>query len=147
MSKRSKKNVEFKNNERNYIDLYEQIKNASKGLYYVSETDAEIKPFVGTIAEGVSKQEILRQTNKPFDTPVEERNFDEIFERLTKIQDWYGEEEAEAATKFSDLRDLLEKNLTDLRVFKIGKIELDVYFVGLDPKGILAGIKTQAVET
>ncbi|HEX8286423.1 MAG TPA: nuclease A inhibitor family protein [Pyrinomonadaceae bacterium] len=147
MSKRSKKIVESEESEKGTESLYEQIKNASKGLYYVSETDAEIKPFVGTMANEVSKSEILRQINKPLETPVEERNFDEIFERLTKIQDWYGEEETETAAKFSVLRDLLKKNLTGLKVFKVGKIELDIYFVGLDAQGILTGIKSQAVET
>lgn len=128
-------------------NLLEQIKNTSEGLYYISETDAEITPFAGSLAESVSKEEILRQTKNAFDTPIEERNFAEIFKRLTKIQDWYGEEETAAAAKFAALKELLEKNLKDLKVFKIGTVELDVYFVGLNAEGVLMGIKTKAVET
>ena len=127
--------------------LPERLKKASEGLYYVSETDAEIIPFVGQKAESVSKEEILRQTNNSFDIPVEERSFADIFERLTKIQDWHGEEEIAAAKKFAALKNLLESNLKDLKVYKIGKIELDIYFVGLNAEKILMGIKTRAVET
>ena len=116
-------------------------------MYYISETDAEILPFMGSAAESVSKEEILRQTKNALDTPVEERGFSEIFKRLTKIQDWYGEEETAAAAKFSALKELLENNLKDLKVFKVGTIELDVYFVGLNKDNILMGIKTKAVET
>ena len=127
--------------------LVEQIKNLCEGLYYISETDAEISSFTGGKANAVTKEEILTQTKISLDTPVEERNFDELFTRLTEIQDWFGDEERQTAQKFADLRDLLKNNLRDLKVFKIGKIELEVYVVGLDAESVLTGIKTKAVET
>lgn len=127
--------------------LKEKIKTACAGLFYISETDAEILPFIGSRAEAVTKEEILSQTKNSSDTPVEERSFDELFARLTKIEDWFGDEEKQTAQKFVDLRELLKNNLRELKVFKIGKIELDVYIVGLDSENNLAGIKTKAVET
>lgn len=129
------------------VYLFEKIGKAVEGLYYISETDAEIFPFSGRKAEEVTKEEILAQTEH-FENPnVEERNFADFFERLIKIQDWFGTEETEIAGKFSELKDLLEQNLRDLKVFKIGSIELDVYVVGLDAENILTGIRTKAVET
>lgn len=128
-------------------DLMEQIKNASKGLYYISETDAEILPFTGSKADSVTKEEVLRQTNRQTDVNVEEREFGEIFARLTKVQDWFGDEEKATAERFSALKDLLEKNLRDLKVFKIGSIDIDIYFVGLDAENNLMGIQTKAIET
>jgi hypothetical protein len=116
-------------------------------LYYISETDAEILPFAGGKAESVTKEEFLKQTQNKSDVPVEERNFDDIFQRLTTISDWFGEEEKRKAEKFAELRDLLVKNLKDLKVFVIGKIQVDIYFVGLDAQGNLTGIQTKAVET
>ncbi|MDQ3748287.1 MAG: nuclease A inhibitor family protein [Acidobacteriota bacterium] len=128
-------------------NLTEQIKIAVRGLYYISETDAEIQPFVGKQAKAVSRQEILSQTNKAADSTIEEKDFARFFARLTEIQDWFGDEEKEIAQKFVQLKELLEKNLRDLKVFKIGKIQLDVYVVGLDAKNNLLGIETKAVET
>lgn len=124
-----------------------QVKKLSEGLYYISEADAEILPFTGGKAEAVTKEEILRQTKSAMDAPVEERNFAEIFARLSRIQDWFGDEEKETAGRFVKLKDFLEKNLKDLKVFKIGSIRLKVYFVGLDAEGRLMGIQTEAVET
>jgi hypothetical protein len=125
----------------------EQIRKAAEGLYYISETDAEIFPFAGTKADAVSKENLLRQTaNKP-DAPVEERDFAAFFTRLTKIEDWFGEEEKQSAAKFTRLKELLESSLKDLKVFKVGRIEIDIYVVGLDSENKLAGIKTKAVET
>lgn len=127
--------------------LFEQIKQISEGLYYISETDAEIKPFAGEKAEAVSKEEILRQTGKEKDTSIEERDFTEFFAYLTEIQDWFGDEEKETAERFGKLKDLLEKNLKDLKVFKVGEIELDIYIVGLNEENRLMGVQTKAVET
>jgi hypothetical protein len=139
----------FEKNEpddkKNY--LVERIRKLSENLYYISETDAEILPFAGKQAKAVTREEILRQTGNSPDAPVEERDFAEVFKRLTKIQDWFGEEETATAERFAVLQKFLEKNLKDLKIFKIGKVELDVYFVGLDERGVLTGIKTKAVET
>lgn len=133
--------------EKPQAGLVKQIKKAAAGLWYMSETDARILPFAGDKAETVTKEVVLAQIGKPADTPVEERDFAELFGRLAAIQDWFGEEEKAAAGKFAALRDLLQKNLKDLKVFKVGRIDLDVYVVGLDGDGNLMGIKTKAVET
>lgn len=129
------------------VELIEQIKKAVTGLYYISETDAEILPFAGEKAESVSREAILSQTENAVNSPVEERNFAGLFTRLTENQDWFGDEEIETAKKFVRLKELLEKNLRDLKVFKIGKINLEVYIVGLDAENNLMGVKTKALET
>lgn len=125
----------------------EKVKELSTGLYYISETDAEILPFEGTKAEAITEEIILSQTKNAPETPVEQRDFAEIFARLTSLQDWFGDEEKVIAEKFSALQKLLEENLKDLKVFKIGTIQIDIYFVGRDVNGNLMGIQTKAVET
>lgn len=127
--------------------LLEPLWNLTEGLFYTSETDAEIVPFVGGNTACLSQQEILRQTQSASDAPAAEVNFTEFFSQLTEIQDWYGDEEKEIAQKFARLKEFLEQNLKDLKVYKIGRIELNVYVVGLDGESNLVGIKTKAVET
>ena len=146
MSKRRKKN-EIKDAKPKIENFAERVKKLSEGLYYISETDAEIFPFIGEKAEAVTKDEIVRQTKAVADTPVEERNFAEIFTRLTKIQDWFGEEEKETAARFERLKNLLEQSLRDLKIFKVGSLQIKIYFVGLDAEDKLMGIQTEAVET
>ncbi len=131
----------------NKDDFKKSLKELLKDLYYISETDAEFSVFIGEKAESVSKEEILRQTNNAPYEKVEERNFTEFFERLTKIQDWFEEKETENARKFGEVKKLLEENLTNLKVFKIGDVQIDIYIVGLDLESRLSGIKTEAVET
>lgn len=147
MAKRRKKKNFFAENNVKENELATEIEKIATGLYYISETDAEILPFSGNKAEIVSVEEILKQTANAADTAVEERDFDEFFGRLTEIKDWFGDEETANAHKFAELKKLLEVNLKDIRVFKIGKINLDIYVVGLDAENKLMGIKTEAVET
>ena len=142
-----KKVSEQQNKQSGENRLKEQIKVATEGLYFMSETDAEIILFFGSHAQSVTKEEILSQTKNSTDAPIEERNFMDFFSRLTEIQDWFGDEEKATAQKFAELKKLLESNLRDLKVFKIGKIQLDVYAVGIDAENNLLGIQTKAVET
>jgi len=142
-----KKSFDIQNTNLTENNLMEQIKTATADLYYTSETDAEILPFAGERAEAVTKEEISSQVKIATDSSVEVKDFVEFFARLTKIQDWFGDEEKETAQKYVRLKELLEKNLRDLKFFKIGKIQIDIYVVGLDAESNLMGIKTKAVET
>jgi len=143
----SKEVSERQNKDSGEDELKKQLKKVSEGLFFISETDAEILPFFGRQAQAVTKEEILKQSENAANTPLEERDFAGFFKRLTEIQDWFGDEEKATAQKFAELRDLLQRNLRDLKVFKIGKIQIDVYVVGLDAENNLLGIKTKAVET
>lgn len=150
MTKRKKKMKiveEAEEKDANENELAEKIKKITDGLYYTSETDAEICSFVGNKVEAITDKEILKANNSPAEMPVEERDFTEFFDNLTKTQDWFGEEEKAVAEKFAELKELLENNLKCLKIYKIGKIQLDIYVVGLDSENNIVGIKTKAVET
>lgn len=130
-------NAEFKNS----------LSESLNGLIYMSETDAAIEPFEGGAADAVTAANLLAQIGAAGDAPVEERGFEEIFARLTRVYEGGGEEQAARAGRFGALKGLMEANLTDLKVFKVGKINVDIYMVGIDGEGNLSGVKTRAVET
>jgi len=143
----SEKVSEQQNKDSGEDEIKNQLKKATENLFFISETDAEITPFFGRQAQAVTKEEILMQSQSMANVLIEEKDFAGFFKRLTEIQDWFGDEEKATAQKFAELKDLLERNLRDLKVFKIGKIQIDVYVVGLDAENNLLGIKTKAVET
>lgn len=147
MKKRKKKMKNPVEANHKKIDLAARIKETADGLFYMSETDAEILPFSGKKAETISSAELLNQIEGKKDSHIEEKDFTEFFARLTEIQDWFGDEERAAAQKFDTLKNLLQNNLRDLKVFKIGEIQIDIYVVGLDAENTLTGIQTKAVET
>lgn len=122
------------------------LKAACRSLTYISETDADVIPFVSqepatrSIASYLAALEITSNE-------IETREFDNFFVRLTSEKDWHGPREKQRSKLWSELRELLEKNLEDIRVIRIGKIRMDIYIAGVDASGRLAGVKTKAIET
>lgn len=127
--------------------LEKRIEKACRGLTYMSETDAPVEPFFDGKTDRLAREEILKATGIDPKSPVEETDVGTFFGRLTAIQDWYEAGQKKNARRFASLEKLLREELSDLRVFRIGKIRVAIYVVGLDHEGTLAGVKTMAVET
>ena len=123
------------------------LESLTKNLIYISETDAPVEPVKFGKASAVLKSEVLSATGNGQTAPVEIVDAEKFFERLTTIRDWFGPRETEMARGFAELKKQIDEELTEVKVFKIGKIEIDIYVVGLDRDGNLAGVKTRAIET
>ena len=72
---------------------------------------------------------------------------DGFFAIATQEEDWHDEEERETAKRFQNLVRILKQNLSQLQVYRVGSIEIDVYIIGMTPGGDWAGLSTQVVET
>lgn len=127
--------------------LNEQIVEIVAGLTYLSETDAPINAFAGQSAVCVTAETLLLQIGRSTDVKIVENDFNDFFAPLIKIQKWFGEDERKMTEKFAQLKELLQTNLIGKKVFRIGKIDLDIFVVGLDSENILRGIQTKATET
>lgn len=137
----------FQEKDKKSDALFKRIEQACEGLIYISETDAPVTAFAGDQTPDITSETILRQTGRDANEHIEEAPFHEVFGRLTAHKDWHGEREIERAKKFLELKKLLEENLRDLKVFRIGTIQLAIYAVGIDKGGYLMGVTTRAVET
>lgn len=126
------------------IDAFAQVSN---GLLYGSEIDAEVVPFVDGIADAVTREAVLQLAGKSLDTHVDEVDFDQFFAKRSAIQDWYGEDEKKRAGQFAQLSEVLQGYLRELKVFRLGRIQIEIYIAGLDETNHLAGVRTRAVET
>lgn len=113
---------------------------AVTGLYYPSESDYPLEPFVVASLDDLG-----------LGAAVEQRDFDALFRRLTlegeQDPELYGEEGVAAAQQFEAVRDLLKASLTDLRVLRTGEIEITVIIIGRTACGALAGYRTISIET
>lgn len=125
----------------------DRIINAANELFYISETDAEMIPFVWTNAESVTAEKVVELAATTGDQSVETVDPDAFFARLTQNRDWYGDLEKARAARFAELYAALKTDLRELHVFRIGRVRIDIIIVGLDREGRLAGVRTIAVET
>src|SRR5215467_4434944 len=109
-------------------DTVETLKEASRDLLFPSETDAPFEPFVWEGEEGKpDKARLLERAGKPPKTPVKVMSLGAFFKDVTTEEDWHNAEEKEEVRKFRQLVQTLKKTLKDIKVFKVGKVEADVY--------------------
>jgi hypothetical protein len=130
-------------------NLERTLTEAAKDLLYPSESDYPFEYFAWDLSEGnpLTDAQVRKFTDRGSDAPVKEVPFADFFDRLTQVKDWYGDEEKRTAEQFAALRDKLGQLLADLRVFRVGTVEIDVYIVGKSPSGKWAGLRTKSVET
>ncbi|MDJ0737413.1 MAG: nuclease A inhibitor family protein [Nostocaceae cyanobacterium] len=134
---------------KNNSQIIQQLKQASAGLLWLSESDYPFKVFLWQGMAPATPEGLLQQTNHSPDTPLKIVEFDDFFYRIiTETEDdWDDEEEEEQGKKFKILVQILKSNLVNLQVYRLGEIEIDVYIVGETPTGDLAGLSTISVET
>ena len=75
------------------------------------------------------------------------KQYEELKKQLTTVKDWHHKKASVNILGFQRLYQILEENLDDLRVVRIGKVEIEIYVVGFDTKDILANFMMKAVET
>ena len=117
-----------------------ELKGASEGFLYPSETDAPIEPFDwGTAGASLSDDRVRALAGRKPDTPIEEEGLDEFLRPLLADEVLAG--------RARGLKEALERSLEGLRVFRIGRTSIDVFVVGKTEDGGWAGVKTRVVET
>jgi hypothetical protein len=125
-------------------DVLGELRRASAGLLYPSESDVPFEPFRWEGAGEPTPEQLgqlptkgeRRRKGKP--RPVKEVPFKEFFEELAESED---------AGRFREMEAVLRRGLTDLRVFRVGKVNVDIYLVGRDRAGQWLGLHTASVET
>ncbi|RCJ39123.1 nuclease [Nostoc minutum NIES-26] len=127
--------------------ILEQLKLASNDLLFLSESEYPLSVFLWEITPPATLEKVSQQTNHPIDTPVKIVGVDDFFKVATTPEDWHGEQEKASVKRFQVLVQSLKENLSQLQVYRLGEMEIDVYVVGETPTGNLAGISTQIVET
>lgn len=124
-----------------------QLKQASEGLLFISETDAPFEVIQWQTQGELTPAKLLQLTEHPPDAPVEIVSVDEFFDTHTAEEDWHDQEERETVKRFQNLVSVLKQNLSQLQVYRIGSVEIDAYIIGMTDDGELAGLSTKVVET
>ena len=130
-------------------ELLEQLKKASDGLLFMSESEAPFEPFYWEAVDKgtINPKSLLQKTDRPQNTPVEVVDLDCFFQVATTEQKWHSPEERKTVKKFNDLVNTLKQNLSDIKVYRVGKRNIDVYIAGKISAENYAGVSTKVVET
>ncbi len=114
--------------------LASSIKKAVKNLDFMDEASEPqpIRVFDGKRVNAVNANALSAQIRSR--AKVEERTVPTIFDNQPNKQ-------------FFNLYNLLKNNLSDLKAFAVGEVQVDLYIVGRSADGNLMGIYTRTVES
>ncbi|MDJ0797858.1 MAG: nuclease A inhibitor family protein [Calothrix sp. MO_167.B12] len=129
------------------LQIITKLKNASDGLLWLSESDYPFETVLWSSMENLTNDKLLQKFKRSPDTLVEVRDIDRFFARATTESDWHDQSEKVEVEKYRQLVEILKTNLTDIKVYRVGEIEIDVYIIGKTPDGSIAGLSTMVVET
>ena len=122
----------------------DRLSTLSKDLLFPSESEYPLEPFTWKSAT-LKPETILTRSQKPSDTPIESITLEDFFAPVVTDEDWFEAEDRQVAQRFRDLQAAIA-TLENVQVFRLGKIEIDVYIVGaIGPD--LIGLKTTVIET
>lgn len=111
-------------------EIIEALKRQTEGLLFMSESDYPFEIIYWKGLPEISAQYLSSLTGQGEDTPVEIVSVDAFFRN----------------TMFELVR-TLKDNLDELKVYRVGKINIPVYIVGRSRAGNWLGISTRVVET
>jgi hypothetical protein len=123
-------------------EIIDLLKQNTVDLLWISESDYPFQIVVWSDNEINSMLFSDRANEK-----IEMISLDDFFAPALEVEDWYEIEELATVDRYKLLLETINANLTDLKVFRIGSIEIDLYIVGKTPSGDIIGLQTTIVET
>jgi hypothetical protein len=125
----------------------ENIKTAANGLQFMSESDYPLELVVlKSSAEGI-ENEIRSLSGKGTGDAVEKQDLDYFFRNHVKTFSPDNKEETDRAARFVQLVKTLRTNLTDIKVYRLGSVQVDAFIIGILKDGRYAGLRTKLIET
>jgi hypothetical protein len=132
---------------KNDEQLAEELKRATEGLLFMSETDAPLEVVRLGAEPALNQQALMELAQAPAGTPVKQETADYFFRVAVSEPDWKTKEEIAVARRYQSLLRLLKENLTELSVYRIGSRRISVFILGKSAEGNWLGLRTRVVET
>lgn len=134
----------MKSDEQVCLELHE----ATRGLLFMSESDYpfEVVRYEGS-EEEMSPEHLRRVAGQEATVPVGEQSVADFFRVAAGEQEWKDEAQILLARKYQRLLKMLEENLKDVRVYRVGAVNIGVYILGRSEEGNWLGLSTRVVET
>jgi hypothetical protein len=128
-------------------EMLEKLEQATEGLLFMSEVDNPFEIVNWGGMDEIAFDYLRRQAGTAPDAPVQIVSPEKFFAVAMSEPKWKGEQELATARRYQALIRLLKENLDDLKVYRVGTINIAVYIVGRAATGNWVGLSTRVVET
>lgn len=128
-------------------ELFGALKEATEGLLYMSESDYPVEVIRWDSSEQLSPDYLRKVAGVDSSAAVEESTLEELFRVPSGEQEWKDEAQLTEARRYQHLRRLLEDTLTDIKVYRMGEVNVFLLVVGMSAESNWIGVSTRAIET
>lgn len=130
-------------------ELKARLEAAAGGLFYTSEGDAPFEYVELGTADGsaLTAESFGRLAGVAPGVRVEEVTLERFFEGHIEASDPADPQGLALRDRYRALRETLRGSLADVRVFRVGEVEIRCYLVGRADDNAIVGLATTAWET
>lgn len=128
-------------------EILAELARAAEGLWCLSESDYPLEPFRLGAKEAPTPANLRRAAGAGEGAGVESRKPEEFFRPNAFVEDARGEFRPAPAARVLELSRVLAENLSDVKVYRVGEINIAVYVLGRSAGGGWLGVSTRVVET
>jgi hypothetical protein len=132
---------------KNDKEILQQLAQATADLSFMSESDYPFEIVCWGEMKEITSDYLRKQAGAEAAAPVKIVSPKKFFAVAISEPDWKGEDELATARRYQALVRLLKENLHDLKVYRVGEINIAVYIVGRAATGNYIGLSTRVVET
>lgn len=124
-----------------------QLEKATLDLLWFSEAEYPLQVIYWNDLEHFDEHILLEKAGYSSETKIEIKEFQAFFDPATKKETWHNQAEQAEVEKYRVLVDLLTQNLTNIKVYLLGEVEIDAYILGETEHEAIAGLATKIVFT
>ncbi len=127
-------------------EISDRLKQATTDLLWSSESDYPFEIVSWELGIELTPSDLFSNIYDT-DLTIESISLTDLFEPVLTIEDWYEQAELDLVDRYTNLLDSINNNLSEVQVFRVGEVEIDIYIIGKTPTGDIIGLKTRSVET
>jgi hypothetical protein len=127
-------------------EIIDRLKQATTDLLWSSESDYPFEVVSWELGIELTPTDLFSNIYDT-DLAIESIPLTDLFEPVLTIEDWYEDAELALVDRYTNLLDSINTNLSEVQVFRVGEVEIDIYIIGKTPTGDIIGLKTRSVET
>ena len=127
-------------------EVIDRLKQATTDLMWSSESDYPFEIVSWELGVDLTPSDLFSNIYDT-DLAIESIPLIDLFEPVLTIEDWYEQAELDLVDRYTNLLDSIDNNLSEVQVFRVGEVEIDIYIIGKTPTGDIVGLKTLSVET
>ncbi|WP_221175752.1 nuclease A inhibitor family protein [Rufibacter immobilis] len=126
-----------------------KLEELTKDLYFISESDYPLEPITVAVDKSgdLSYEELRSIAGQAADASVEVVELTYFLRNMVKVPPETDPKQRETAFRFQTLQDFMLKSLSDVKVYRIGKVEIIALALGIAPSSECIGFKTKVIET